>query len=231
MRDRARFAAHVAPTPSSPRRGEAPASKGRRPPDGVGEFRVCGDRSPCHDEPLMRTHRVPIVTVMALCAVGLVACGLDTQGRLVADSGPTDVTTSTASDGSSVAPGDDDATVDPGGDDAATSDDAAPIAHRDGSAPVASDSGRPVDAAPDAPFTCSGCAAQMCPTQLAACGKGSDCLAYRDCAEGCSGMNSSTCSSQCESMHSAGEAAFGALTLCDFGCGGACVAGLAIGTP
>jgi hypothetical protein len=173
---------------------------------------------------------------MVLSIMGLVACGLDSGGLLAADAGRVDMMKGPLGDDAAVSAssddGDvgDDATGDPLlGDESATSSDGGTVVPRDASTPL--DAGAVKDAGPKVPFTCSGCTAQMCPTQLAACGKGSDCLAYRDCSEACSGMNSSTCSSKCQSMYSGGEAAFGALTLCDFGCGAACVAALSIGTP
>ncbi len=180
----------------------------------------------------MREPRAPIAIAAALSIAGLVACGLDSGGLLAADAGKVDLT---AAPGDAAVAGSDDGDDAPQmqvpGDAAGTaSDDASPLPG-DASMPARRDAGPVKDAAPDAPFTCSGCAKQMCPTQLAACGAGSDCLAYRDCDESCTGNGSSACTSKCESMYTAGEAAFGALTLCDFGCGAGCVAGLAIGTP
>jgi hypothetical protein len=181
----------------------------------------------------MRAPRAPIAIAAALSIAGVVACGLYSGGLLAADAGKVD-TTVIPGDAAVAASddGDDAAPIQVPGDAAVTaSDDASPLP-ADASTPARADAGPVKDAAPDAPpFTCSGCAAQKCPTQLAACGAGSDCLAYRDCDEACTGTKSSTCTSQCESMYTAGEAAFGALTLCDFGCGAGCVAGLAIGTP
>ena len=180
----------------------------------------------------MRVPRAPIAIAAALSIAGVVACGLESGGLLAADAGKVDTTAAPGDAAVAASDDGDDATqIQVSGDAAGTaSDDASPLPG-DASTPARGDAAPVKDAAPDAPFTCSGCAMQKCPTQLAACGAGSDCLAYRDCDESCTGMNSSTCTSKCESMYPAGEAAFGALTICDFGCGAGCVAGLAIGTP
>lgn len=130
--------------------------------------------------------------------------------------------------------GGDDATVTPSGDaDPPSSDDATTTSPPSTDAMPASDARAGLDAAADAPppVTCASCTAQMCPTQLAACGKGSDCLNYRDCAYACAFSGGSSCTSACATKYPGGKTAFGALTVCDFGCGGSCVAQLAVSSP
>jgi hypothetical protein len=141
-----------------------------------------------------------------------------------------------ALDDAAEARGDADSTGDnPASDDAdTTSSDASSKARRDAAVTVKPDgaSTPPKDAAADVSmFTCSSCAQTMCPTQLAACGTGSDCLAYRDCTVACSIKGSSNCSNTCGTMYPSGQTAFAALTVCDLGCGAGCAAGLAAGTP
>lgn len=181
----------------------------------------------------MRTLRVPTVTTTLLLVAGPLACGLDTQGLLASDAGNANTTTTSGGDAAGVASDDDGTTRDPPDDDDASMD----AASRPGDASaMRADAGTKAieDAAPDVPFTCSSCTALMCPKELAACGAGSACLAYRDCEESCSvmgGSGASSCSTPCNAMHSGGEALFGALTICDLGCGAGCAAGLALGTP
>jgi len=183
----------------------------------------------------MRALRAPIVTAMLIGVAASLACGLESQGLLVTDGGVNVMGESSEVAEAAPAPSDDDAReapppADDGGTSSGGSDGASPP-REDASTPVPPDSGPEKDAAPDAPFTCASCVVQMCPTQLAACGQGSDCLAVRDCEEACSGSTSSTCSKSCTTMYPAGAAAFAALTICDLGCGAGCAAGLATGTP
>jgi hypothetical protein len=166
-------------------------------------------------------------------AVGLPACGIDAQGLLAVDrdaSGASDPGDAAASSGSEV----DDATTgasDAGG--PVTSDDGSIVAPLpDATAPPGPDGGAIADAGVDAaPATCDTCIAQMCPTQLAACGKGSACVSYHDCTVACAFSSVSACSSACGTKFAAGQSAFEALTLCDIGCGGSCVAQLAVSGP
>ncbi len=182
----------------------------------------------------MRTLRVPAVTTALLLVAGPLACGLDTQGLLASDAGTANTTMAPGDDATGAASDDDGTTREPlMSDDDASMDsasmpgDASAMRRDAGTAAIE-------DAAPDVPFTCSSCTAMMCPKELAACGAGSVCLAYRDCEESCSvmgGSGASSCSTTCNAMHPGGEALFGALTICDLGCGAGCAAGLTLGTP
>jgi hypothetical protein len=182
----------------------------------------------------MRAHRLPAFTAVAMFVASLVACGLDSAGLLVVDGGA-DTVNGLGTDAAASSSDDATASVTPTPvDEADTSIDAASVTHPtpvDASAPVQADSASVGDVAVDAPFTCGGCTAQTCPKELAACGSGSDCLAYRDCAEACTGTSSASCTKSCEAMYTAGEVAFAALTICDLNCGAGCVAGLTVGTP
>lgn len=180
----------------------------------------------------MRTLKVPSATAAMFIVAAMPGCGLDSQGLLVTDGGSVAMMTEPGADAGGGSD-DSDATTPPAADDeAGTSSDAASSSPRDGSTPAGDDSGTAKDAAPDvAPFTCTGCVNQMCPTEVAACGQGSDCLAYRDCTVACALMGDSSCSKACASKDSAGETAYGSLTLCALGCGAACAAGLTVGTP
>ena len=159
-------------------------------------------------------------------------CGLESQGLLATDGGGVAMMTEPGADAGGGSDDSDAITTPAADDEAGTSSDAASGSAPDGSSPASTDSGAAKDAAPDvAPLTCTGCVNQMCPTQVAACGQGSDCLAYRDCSVACALMGDSSCSKACASNDSAGEAAYGALTLCAFGCGAGCAAGLTVGPP
>jgi hypothetical protein len=184
----------------------------------------------------MRTLPGRTATTLLLFITGPLACGLDSQGLLATDAGTRGVTTA---GGDAADPGSDDeggpigmASPDDGG-----MDDVGPIVGGDASMPpVPGDSGLSSikDAAPDVPFTCSGCIATMCPRERAFCGAGSACLGYRDCEESCTSMGgsgTSSCATTCNSMHPGGEAAYGALTICALGCGVGCTAALTVGTP
>jgi hypothetical protein len=176
--------------------------------------------------------RFPAVTAIGILVASLVACGLDSAGLLDLDGGVAKVT-GLGTDAAATGADDGSASVTPTPGDEASLDAASrtPPAPLDASGPEPTDSASAGDVAVDAPFTCSGCTAQMCPKQLAACGAGSDCLAYRDCQEACTGTSSAACTRTCESMYAAGETAFAALTLCDLGCGAGCIVGLTLGTP
>jgi hypothetical protein len=184
----------------------------------------------CHDETLMRSIGATAVTTILVLLAGPTSCGLDSQGLLATDGG-TDASTEPSEDASGAAPADD-----VGPPDAESSGDAAAVPRRDASATAALDSSpAPVkDASTDALTTCSGCIDPMCSAQVAACGAGSDCLAYRDCNVTCSskgGQGTSNCSSVCQSKYPAGEIAFASLTLCALRCGAGCAAGLTVGAP
>jgi hypothetical protein len=174
-------------------------------------------------------------TTLLLFLAGPLSCGLDTQGLLATDGG-TSASTGLGDDASAEAPADEAGMTRAPAPDAEIPSDASAIPRRDasGTSPVDS-GGAPIkDAATDAPPTCGACVEQMCPTQVAACGTGSDCLASRDCNVTCSskgGAGTSSCSPMCQSKYPSGEAAFASLTLCALGCGAGCVAGLAVGTP
>ena len=218
--------AHLAaPSPGGTSPGE-----GAGPRDCPGPFEFVEVHQRWHHEPVMRALRVPAVTGIVISGGSSRAASI--EGLLVADGG-VDGTQRSGDEAASAA------------DDAARSSRKRPAttrAHRGmprrsrrGRPPTrlsrASDATRTEDVAVDAPFTCSGCAAMMCPNQLAACGQGSQCLAYRDCDEDCTGTSSAACTKSCESMYSAGEVAFAAFTICDLNCGAGCVAGLAVGVP
>jgi hypothetical protein len=182
----------------------------------------------------MRSIGATAVTALLLLLAGPLACGLDTQGLLATDSGM-NVSTESGDDASGAASDDEAAmTAALPAPDAGRSD-ATAIPAPDASSKKSSDSGPPAkDAALDAPSTCKACVDQICSTQVAACGTGSDCLAYRDCSETCSakgGQGGGNCSSMCQSMYPAGQTAFAALTLCAVRCGAGCVAVLTVGTP
>jgi hypothetical protein len=186
----------------------------------------------------MRVRYIPAAIALACCMVGVSGCGLQSNGLYVADGGNQNISTGSGGDaaprGSSS--GDDaDATGDPSDPDAsATSDaesmDGAIVASPDGSFQAPGDSGPPSGGADAAPLTCHECAALKCPTQLAACGPGSDCIGYRDCDLTCTGSGS-TCTKTCNTTYPGGESAFTALTVCDISCGGSCVAQISFGTP
>jgi hypothetical protein len=180
----------------------------------------------------MRSLRIPSAMAAMFMVAVVPGCGLGSQGLLATDGGGVAMTTEPGADAGGGSD-DSDATATPAADDeAGISSDAATGSPPDGSTPAGEDSGAAKDAALDvASLTCTGCVDQMCPTQVAACGPGSDCLAYRDCSVGCALMGDSTCSKACASKDSAGEAAYGALTLCAFGCGAGCAAGLTVGAP
>lgn len=182
----------------------------------------------------MRALRAPVVTAALLIVSGPVACGLDAGGRLtVGDAGgPEMMMTVTGDDAAAVATSDGDVPDQPADDATTPGDDGSPV-RGDASATTHPDANPPPkDAAADvAPFTCAGCLAQRCPTQRAACGMGSQCLAYRDCDVACGVSSGSNCGSTCGSMYPTGQSAFAALTLCDLGCGAGCAAGLSVGTP
>jgi hypothetical protein len=184
----------------------------------------------------MRALQAPVLAAAVLVLTAPASCGLDADGRLaVVDAG---------SD-AEIAPGDDAAPPDTAGDadplgEQAGDDAGNPSARDGGSEPRRDASTTKADAGPTPPrdagadvvvFTCSSCAEAMCPTQLAACGTGSQCLAYRDCNVACGINGSSNCSTTCGTMYPSGQTAFAALTLCDLGCGAGCTAGLAAGTP
>ena len=184
----------------------------------------------------MRSIGSTAVATLLLLLAGPLACGIDSQGLLATDAGM-NVGTG-AGDDDSGALIDDEAgmTGAPPAEGGGRSGDAAAILPPDASSQTPSDSGPPPgkDAARDAPSTCSGCVDQMCPTQVAACGTGSDCLGYRDCSVACSskgGQGSSNCTTMCQSMYPAGQATFAALTLCAVRCGAGCVAAVTSGTP
>ncbi len=182
----------------------------------------------------MRVLAAPVATAVLLLVAAPVACGLDAGGRLsVVDAGADANTGEIIDDAAVIVSGDSDVPVDPSTDEDATPPDAAQDTRKDAGTTARLDAGpKPTDAAADAfVFTCSSCVAMMCPTQLAACGKGSACLGYRDCNVACGLSNGSNCGSTCSSMYPTGETAFGSLTLCDLGCGAGCAAGLTTGTP
>jgi hypothetical protein len=199
------------------------------------EFRVCGARPACHHEPLMRSIGSTAVTPLLLLLAGALACGLDSQGLLATDAGM-NVGTGAGDDDSGALIDDEAGTGAPPAEGGGRSGDDGALPPRDASSQTSSDSGPPSakDAARDAPSTCSGCVDQMCATQVAACGTGSDCLGYRDCSEACSakgGQGTSNCSTMCQTKYPAGQATFAALTLCALRCGAGCVAAITTGTP
>ena len=167
-------------------------------------------------------------------AIALPACGLDGQGLLADDGGASGSPDPVADSGAPSTTDGDDATITEPNDAGAVTGDDASISSPppDAMPPPALDSGASLDGAPVAPpVTCASCTAQMCPTQLAACGAGSDCLKYRDCAYACIFSSGSSCTSSCATKYAGGKTAFGALTVCDIGCGGSCVAQLAVSSP
>jgi hypothetical protein len=170
---------------------------------------------------------------VVLSIAGLCACGLQSQGLLASDGGVVSAVNVPIPE--AAAPAADDATgIDdpaPTDDDSGVSSDDAAVDPGDGAAPPTGDSAAPMDSEAAAPLTCSACAAKMCPSQVAACGPGSDCIGYRDCNEACAIAGKKSCSTTCSSTYPAGSSAFGALALCDIGCGGACVAQLSVGSP
>jgi hypothetical protein len=134
-------------------------------------------------------------------------------------------------DAAAVVSSDGDVPDEPAGDATTPGDPASPVPG-DGSVTTRPDASPPRDAAPDVgPVTCASCVAAMCPTQRAACGKGSPCLAYRDCNVACGVSSGSNCGSTCGAMYPGGQSAFAALTFCDIGCGAGCAAALSFGTP
>jgi hypothetical protein len=182
----------------------------------------------------MRSIGATAITTVLLFLTGPLSCALDTQGLLATDGGMNG-STEPGYDASDEAPAAEAGTEAPAVDAGMTSD-ASTTPRHDASGTAPADSGRAPanDAATDAPSTCSSCIDQKCPTQVAACGAGSDCLAYRDCNVTCSskgGQGASSCSTMCQSKYPAGETAFASLTLCTLGCGAGCVAGLTVGTP
>jgi hypothetical protein len=184
----------------------------------------------------MRVIHLATVVVAVLSIAGVDACGLESQGLLASDAGGPGATTQPVPD-SAMPFSDEDGgergesgSADPGDDEAGISGDDGSVASVDAPA-TSSDSGIRMNAEASAPFSCASCAAQMCPSQIAACGQGSDCIAYRDCNETCAVAGKKSCSTICGSMYPGGSSAFGALALCDIGCGGSCVAGLTIGSP
>jgi hypothetical protein len=172
---------------------------------------------------------------VVLSIAGLGACGLQSQGLLATDAGVVSAENVPVPEAAAPA-GDDAMGLDESGstptdDDSGTSSDDASVEPGDGATPRVGDSAVPMDSEAAAPFTCSACAAKMCPSQVAACGPGSDCIGYRDCNESCTIAGKKSCSTTCSSTYPAGSSAFSALALCDIGCGGTCVAELSIGSP
>ncbi len=185
----------------------------------------------------MRRLPAPIVTALLLLVSGIPACGLESQGLLATDAGKVNATMASGDDAMGVV-SDDEAGMT--GDPALAGDGATPMGDPsmplDASPTMQADAGTGAiqDASPDAPLTCSACTALKCPKELALCGAGSACLAYRDCEETCSvkgGSGASSCPSTCNGMYPGGEATYAALTICDLGCGAGCAAALAVGTP
>ncbi|HTB73543.1 MAG TPA: hypothetical protein VK762_09885 [Polyangiaceae bacterium] len=185
----------------------------------------------------MRTLPVRIAMASLLFVSSIPGCGLDSQGLLATDAGNVNTTIASAGDASGAVSDDEAGT---NGDPALVGDGATPMGDPsmplDASLTLQADAGAGAiqDATPDAPVTCSSCTALKCPSELAACGAGSACLAYRDCEETCTvkgGSGTSSCSTTCNAMHPGGETAFAALTICDLGCGAGCAAALTLGTP
>ena len=189
----------------------------------------------------MRARVLAIAAAAALMVSGLPACGLDQQGLLSSsgggsgasssksDAGTVQTTDGSAGDdgtGSSGSSGDDTAP-----DDAATGDDAS--GDDDSGAAADASPGAPDAKAPDAatmPPTCSSCAATNCPSEMAACAAGSDCVKFRNCQLACAVSSGSSCSNTCGSKYPAGQTAFTDLTLCVVeSCNPGCVAAIAIG--
>jgi hypothetical protein len=188
----------------------------------------------------MRAIMLGAAGAVVLSIAGLSACGLQSQGLLASDAGvvsalnvPVPEAAAPAADDATgtdePAPMDDDAGT--AGDDAGTAGNDADVDPGDAGQPPIGDSATPTTLEAAAPFTCTSCAAKMCPSQVAACGPGSDCIGYRDCNEACTIAGKKSCSTTCSSTYPAGSSAFSSLALCDIGCGGACVAQLSIGSP
>jgi hypothetical protein len=181
----------------------------------------------------MRGIQLASVGAFMLSIAGLGACGLQSQGLLVADAGVVSAVNVPIPE--AAAPAADDATgIDdpaPMADDSGTSSEDAAVEPGDGAAPPARDSAALMDSEAAAPFSCTACTAKMCPGQVAACGPGSECIGYRDCNEACTIAGTKSCSTTCSSSYPGGASAFGALALCDIGCGGTCVAELSIRSP
>jgi hypothetical protein len=166
-----------------------------------------------------------------LALMSLQACGLDRDGLLAtagalapgAMSGADPGTVETAADGSV---GDEPLESDSG----STSDGAAGDASRgnDGSGASSNPAGASDTGAPSADASaCAVCSDVNCPTQVAACGKGSDCVNFRACQIACAASGSS-CLNACGASYPAGETDFGSLTLCGVSaCGAGCVVSLA----
>jgi hypothetical protein len=159
--------------------------------------------------------------------VGLAACGLDAQGLLVplgTDGGPEGV----VPDAGSVDDSEDGASGGAHHDAAKPRDGSVPNLPADASSDTPAsrdaDAGLDLDAAEASVASCSDCFHASCPSQVAACGQGSECDAYRICQLGCSSQNSSSCSNTCGAMYPNGQSAFGAVTLCGFACGAGCIA-------
>lgn len=163
-----------------------------------------------------------------LILVAIPACGLDRDGLLATAGalapGATSGTVETTADGSV---GDD--PLDSGG--GSASDDVRDASkENDGSgsssnAPPAdaSDTGAPSSDA----SACAVCGDVNCPAQVAACGKGSDCVKFSSCQIACAASGSS-CLNACGTSYPAGENDFGSLTLCSVSaCGAGCVVSLA----
>jgi hypothetical protein len=197
-------------------------------------------------EQLMRALSSGAVTsvllfISGLSTVGLSACGVATEGLLAAPDGGGGRIGATRAPGADGAPGSDDGSEDgsvdpPTGDDAAPSGDDAEPSGDDGAVgtsppPPGTDSGTTKDAGTTAPLTCSQCAAQKCPTQVAACQQGSACLGYRDCDESCAGAAAKTCTAACSADYPGGASAYGSLALCVIPCGTLCVVTVTTGTP
>jgi hypothetical protein len=170
-----------------------------------------------------------------LALMALTACGLDRDGLLAtagalapgATSGDDPGNVQTTVDGSLG-----DEPLESGG--GSTSDDAAGGASK-GDGGAGSSSNPPSTDASDtgAPSAdgsaCAVCGDVKCPTQVAACGSGSDCVKFRDCQIACA-SSGSTCLNACGASYPAGQTDFGSLTLCSVSaCGADCVASLATG--
>ena len=149
----------------------------------------------------MRARCTPLLVALGFCMIDVLGCGLGTEGLYVADGGIKTQTVpgrdgavgSVHGDDADVTgdpiPGDEAGASDDAASDDATSDDAS-VGPDDGASPPPNDSGSAKDSSP-AP-TCHQCTMARCPTQLAACGPGSDCIGYRDCNRMCSGGSSGT---------------------------------------
>jgi hypothetical protein len=170
-----------------------------------------------------------------LALMALPACGLDRDGLLAttgtlepgAMSGTNPGTVEIPPDGSpgneAIESGSGSTSDDAGGDDA-SSGDGGSGSSRNPSAD-AGDTGAPSADASD----CAVCSDVHCPSQVAACGKGSDCVNFRDCQIACASSGSS-CSTACGASYPTGQTDFGSLTLCSVSaCGPGCVVSLATG--